>query len=176
MKNTLIAILVLIILVLGYFFIKEKNQDDNRNPWPETEPATPTNTNSNNNLQSNTNAGQNNNSGLVAVDLGLKLFTRANYSFQAPESWNETGPSDFEGCAWDGVSNDTSDGMRMAGEVGIYPKSCFDISKANGYKQMTEVDGFYILAYYDKDSGTTAQEEAETKAVYLNIVNTFQAR
>ncbi len=119
---------------------------------------------------------QNNNSGVPVVDLDLKLYTRASYSFQAPKNWNETGPTDFEGCAWDGVSNDTNDGLRMAGEVGIYPKSCFNLSNANGYKEMTEIGGFYILAYYDRENGTTPAEEAETKAVYQSIVSSFQVR
>ncbi len=160
MKNTLIAILAIAVIVVGYLFIKEKTKPtDYSNAWPETVPATSTNNNSS--------------QGTSTSVSGLKLFTRANYSFRAPSSWKETGPSDIGGCAWDGVANDTNDGLRQAGEIGIYPKSCFDLDHAD-YTEMTEKDGFYILAYYSRENGTTAAEETETKAVYQAIVNSFE--
>jgi len=98
---------------------------------------------------------------------------RDKYSFEAPKDWIVSTPINYKGCLWDGISNDTSDGHRMAGEIGIYPKSCFDISKSNGIKENTIKDGYYILAYYDKETGTTDAEIAETKLAYKKVVETF---
>lgn len=103
-----------------------------------------------------------------------KKITRGNYSFEAPANWSESAV-EFEGCDWFNISNDTSDGMRMAGEIGIYPVSCFDMSKSVGHKENTVVDGYYILAYYDQETGTTENEIRETREVYENVVVTFEA-
>ncbi len=171
MKNILIGVLVVVVLVFGFLSIKgDKEASENVNQIPvgdteyEKEGSYPSSV-TNPPVQ---NTSQNNNTS------NLKLFTRTNYSFKAPKEWIESGPNNFQGCMWDGVSNDTSDGHRQAGEIGIYPKSCFDISNASGYKEMKEISGYYILAYYDSGSGTTSQEEVETKAVYQNIISTFK--
>lgn len=103
-----------------------------------------------------------------------KIISRSSYSFTAPKNWIDNGQRNFNGCLWDGISNDANDGLRMAGEVGIYPKYCFDISKAAGRKEVTEKDGYYIVAFYDKQSGTTAEEEAETIAAYKLVAGTFK--
>lgn len=174
-KAPLIIVLLIGLGILGYVFLNKQNNVDDLNNQDEfyfseeenNSPVTP-----NNSTQVNTTTPTQNASGGTNTS-NLKLFTRTNYSFKAPKEWIESGPRNFDGCLWDGISNDTSDGHRQAGEIGIYPKSCFDISKANGYKEMKEIDGYYILAYYDSGSGTTAQEEAETKSVYQNIISTF---
>ncbi len=106
---------------------------------------------------------------------GYKVVTREGYVFQVPENWILTDPRDFEGCSWDGVVNDGADGHRQNGEIGIYEKSCFDLSKSLGKQEVTEKDGYYIIAYYDKETGTTEDEIRETKEVYQNLVNTFSA-
>lgn len=82
-------------------------------------------------------------------------------------------PKDFEGCRWDIVVNDSGDGHRQSGEIGIYQKACFDISKSLGIKEITEKDGYYIIAYYDRDSGTTLNEEIEVQSAYQRVVQTF---
>lgn len=106
----------------------------------------------------------------------LKTISREKYSFQIPKEWTESSLLNVKGCIWDGASNDTNDGHRQAGEIGIYPKSCFDLSKSNGKREVKEKDGYYIVAYYDKETGTTAAEEAETKLVFQKIVDTFQLK
>lgn len=102
-------------------------------------------------------------------------ITRGAYSFEAPKDWIGS-ELNSEGCLWDSISNNTSDGHRMAGEIGIYPKSCFNITNAMGKKEYTEKYGYYIIAFYDNESGTTAAEELETKAVYQKVVDTFALR
>ena len=102
-----------------------------------------------------------------------KVITRATYSFQMPNDWILTEPRDFEGCIWDGIANNGGDGHRQNGEIGIYQKSCFDLTKSLGKKEIAEKDGFYIIAYYDKETGTTDEEITETKAVHQKVVSTF---
>lgn len=183
MKNVIIAILVAVVIIFAFLLFTQKKNDISYEPWPETTPATvkPTTTN-NYSVQNNpapisptpTQTNSNNNSGTTTINSGLKLFTTANYSFRAPSSWKQSGVN-FEGCMWGGVQNDTSDGLRQAGEVGIYPKSCFNLSNAD-YQEMTEIDGYYILAVYNRENGTTVAEEAETKAAYQSIITTFQVQ
>jgi len=112
--------------------------------------------------------------GGAEIESGYKVVTRDNYSFQIPSDWIAVDPRDVEGCRWDGAVNDGGDGHRQNGEVGIYQKSCFDLVNAAGKKEITEKYGHYIIAYYDRDTGTTAEEEAETKSVYQKIVSTFE--
>jgi len=107
---------------------------------------------------------------------GYKVVTRDGYIFQIPENWILTDPRDFEGCSWDGVVNDGADGHRQNGEIGIYEKSCFDLSKSLGKKEVVEKEGYYIIAYYDKETGTTEAEIQETKEVHQNLVNTFSTK
>ncbi len=154
--NTVLLIIIIILLVIGlvYIFISGANQKGgNNNPdiisgVPQSEiPETNT--------------------------LATKKISRSAYSFEAPSSWIDTGQRNFQGCMWDGISHPANDGMRIAGEIGIYPKSCFDLSKANGKKEFTEKNGYYIIAFYDKQSGTSAAEEAETKLAYQKVVETF---
>lgn len=151
--NILLFILIILILGLGVWLITEKK-----------EVVAPI-------QQEVKNTTTNIKEGTVATD-GKKI-SREKYSFEAPKYWIVGNPLNFEGCLWDTISNDTSDGMRMAGEIGIYPKSCTDLSKINGKKEVTEKNGYYIIAFYEKSSGTTAQEEAETKLAYQRVVATF---
>lgn len=102
--------------------------------------------------------------------------TRNTYSFEAPKNWIVNNQTSIGGCLSDGISNDTSDGHRMAGEIGIYKKSCFNLANAMGKKEFIEKNGYYIIAFYDRESGTTAAEELETKAVYVKVVATFALR
>lgn len=111
-----------------------------------------------------------------SIKQGYKLVDRDRYSFQVPNEWIESSIMDFEGCRWDGVSNDGGDGHRQSGEIGIYEKSCFDLSKSLGKREIAEKDGFYIIAYYDRVTGTTEEEEAETKSVHQVIVETFSLK
>lgn len=101
-----------------------------------------------------------------------KLISTNNYSFQAPSSWIEsrTGGDD---CEWLTIANDSSDGMRMAGEVGIYPASCFDMKSARGYNEFTELSGYYIVKYSDPETGTTETEVTETAEAYQLVLDTF---
>lgn len=110
---------------------------------------------------------------IVSQNEDSKIFTQSNYSFEAPKNWIESS-LDFEGCHWGGIANDTSDGHRMAGEIGIYPTDCFDPNKSNGKRETGIKDGHYIIAYYDKETGTTDEEIQETKDVYNKIVETFK--
>jgi len=105
-----------------------------------------------------------------------KTVTADSYSFQIPVEWVDVGPKDFEGCRWHSVVNNDGDGHRQNGEIGIYKKVCFDLTKSLGKKEVEEKDGYYIIAYYDKDSGTTPEEETETKAVHQKIVSTFSGK
>lgn len=102
-----------------------------------------------------------------------KKVTRNTYSFESPKNWIVSDQTNVGGCLWDAISNDTGDGHRMAGEIGIYQKSCFNIANALGKKEYTEKYGYYIIAFYDRESGTTVAEELETKAVYQKVVDTF---
>jgi hypothetical protein len=111
-----------------------------------------------------------------AETVATKTIANKAYSFRVPRSWTESTLETENGCQWVSVSNDTSDGLRMAGEIGVYPVSCFDINNANGYQENTIIEGFYILTFYDAESGTTAAEIAETIDVYNTIVSTFAAR
>jgi len=106
----------------------------------------------------------------------LKTISRDEYTFQAPAEWITSSLIDFNGCVWDGLSNDTSDGLRMAGEIGIYPSSCFNLDSARGKREYTKKDGYYIVAFYDKETGTTALEEEETRLVYQKVVDTFSLK
>lgn len=101
-----------------------------------------------------------------------KTITRDTYSFEAPVNWNES-PVDFNGCDWFNLSNNTGDGHRMAGEVGIYPVDCFNLAAAQGRKETTVKNGYYIIAFYDSSTGTTEAEILETREVHRKIVQTF---
>lgn len=114
--------------------------------------------------------------GIIGDETKYKTISRSSYSFQIPSNWTVAGPRDVAGCIWDGAANDGGDGHRMNGEIGIYQKSCFNIENALGTKEVAEKDGYYIVAYYDKESGTTVEEEVETKAVYQKIVSTFTVK
>lgn len=105
-----------------------------------------------------------------------KIVTRDFYSFEVPKEWTATTPQDVKGCRWDGAVNIGSDGHRQNGEIGIYQKSCFDLSKSLGKKEVAEKDGYYIVAYYDKESGTTDTEIAQTKTAHQQIVSTFSVK
>ncbi len=114
--------------------------------------------------------------GIIGDEMEYKTISRNAYSFQLPSDWTEAGPRDVAGCLWDGAVNNGGDGHRMNGEVGIYQKSCFNLESALGKKEVAEKDGYYIIAYYDKESGTTAAEEVETKDVHQRVVATFTVR
>ena len=114
--------------------------------------------------------------GIIGDETELKTISRSAYSFQVPSDWVVAGPRDVAGCIWDGATNDGGDGHRMNGEIGIYQMSCFNLENALGKKEVAEKNGYYIIAYYDKESGTTAEEELETKAVHQRVVNTFTVK
>ena len=114
--------------------------------------------------------------GIIGDETKYKTISRGAYSFQLPSDWTEAGPRDVAGCIWDGATNDGGDGHRMNGEIGVYQTSCFSIEAALGKKEVSEKNGYYIIAYYDKESGTTAEEELETKAVHQRVVNTFTVK
>lgn len=115
-------------------------------------------------------------SGKVVIENNYKVVARDTYSFEVPKEWTEATPQDVNGCRWDGVVNAGADGHRQNGEIGIYKKSCFDLSKSLGKKEIAEKDGYYIIAYYDKESGTTDEEITQTKAVHQKIVSTFSVK
>ncbi len=114
--------------------------------------------------------------GIIGDETELKTISRSAYSFQVPSDWMVAGPRDVAGCIWDGATNDGGDGHRMNGEIGIYQMSCFNLENALGKKEVAEKNGYYIIAYYDKESGTTAEEEVETKAVHQKVVDTFKLK
>lgn len=114
--------------------------------------------------------------GIIGDETEYKTISRSSYSFQIPSDWAVAGPRDVAGCIWDGAVNDGGDGHRMNGEIGIYQKSCFNIENALGKKEVAEKDGYYIIAYYDKESGTTVEEEVETKAVHQKVIDSFAVK
>lgn len=148
--NTVLLIIIIILLVVGlsYFFFNNSKKESKENNIIQQSDSVKT-----------------------------EKLTASPYSFEVPEDWTHTGPRDLmgNGCLWDSLSKG-GDGLKMGGEIGIYPKSCFDLSKAIGKKEFTEKDGYYIVAYYDQKSGTTVQEEQETKLVYQKIIDTFLIR
>lgn len=100
----------------------------------------------------------------------VKIFGNnygSTYSFSAPKTWISN-PVTFDGCVWGNISL-PSDGHYMRGEVSIYPKSCFDISK-NPSLEYTEKDGYYITVSY----GNNPAEIQEAKLVYQKVIQTFQ--
>jgi hypothetical protein len=100
-----------------------------------------------------------------------KLFR--DYSFQISQLWIED-IVNVNGCDWVTLSNTSSDGLRLAGEIGIYPTSCFNLNNANGYKENTVISGYYILSFYDSQNGTTEKEIADTKMIYQEIIESFR--
>ncbi len=159
MKNIIIGILALAVLLLVVFGLSKNNEQDSVLSEPHTEeevmeivsaPIVEVET------QSNT---------------LWNTIERDEYSFDAPHNWHQSFPN-FEGCQWGGISNDSGDGMRMAGEISIYPVSCFDLSNAN-YQEVTELDGYYILAHYDAETGTSPAEILETQEAYQRVLSTF---
>ncbi len=106
-----------------------------------------------------------------------KLVVRDRYTFEVPAEWIVADARDVDGCRWDAVVNDGADGHRQNGEIGIYEQSCFDISKSMGKKEVTEKDGYYIIAYYDEETNSTTPDEiAETKRVHKKISETFSTQ
>ncbi|MBP9782552.1 MAG: hypothetical protein KBC50_02365 [Candidatus Pacebacteria bacterium] len=106
-----------------------------------------------------------------------KLVVRDKYTFEVPVEWTVADARDVDGCSWDAVVNDGADGHRQNGEVGIYEKSCFNIELSRGKQEVTEKDGYYIIAYYDEETNTTTPEEvAETKRVHKKISETFSVK
>lgn len=79
-------------------------------------------------------------------------------------------PTDFNGCPWYFVSV-PNDGHMTKGEVGIYPISCYDLTKAGGKKEYVEKDGYYIVHHFDE--GMTEEEIKYSKRSYEKIVQTF---
>ena len=112
--------------------------------------------------------------GTISIGLGFEEIDRGLYTFEAPKSWTKSRPQSVNGCLWDGIANDTSDGHRMAGEIGIYDAKCFSLASAQGKKEYTEKSGYYIVSYYDES--TTPAETAETKSVYAQVVKTFKIK
>ncbi len=160
--NTAILLVILVLVVIGLMIVIGNNKFDKLNSTAEE------NTVHLDDIKSDVVSKE------PSENLSFyKKITRSSYSFNAPKDWIDNGQRNFNGCLWDGISNDTSDGMRMTGEIGIYPKSCFNISNASGKKEFSEKNGYYIVAYYDKESGTTASEELETKLAYQKVVDTF---
>lgn len=104
----------------------------------------------------------------------VKIVTREKYSFAVPRSWIVADPFNADGCIWDSVANDTSDGHRMAGEIGIYPMMCYNPDISLGKRDITQKDGYYIISYYDIQTGTTEEEIEETKNVYKELVRSFK--
>jgi hypothetical protein len=100
-------------------------------------------------------------------DLRWVKISRDKYSFDAPDSWVISEPLNVDGCLWDTISI-PSDGHQMKGEISIYPKACFDISKHN-FKEYAEKDGYYIVAHY----GDTEPYMQTTKTAYEKVVETF---
>ena len=101
-----------------------------------------------------------------------QLIRTNNYSFQAPLSWRESRTRNND-CEWLTIANDSADGMRMAGEISIYPVRCFEIADTPSYKQFVELDGYYIIEYSDPEIGTTEAEAEETARAYQLVVGTF---
>ena len=114
--------------------------------------------------------------GIIGDETEYKTISRSTYSFQIPSDWTDTGVRDVAGCLWDGAVNDGGDGHRISGEIGIYQASCFNLANALGKKEVAEKNGYYIIAYYDTESGTTAEEAVETKAAHQKIVDTFSVK
>lgn len=94
------------------------------------------------------------------------VITREGYSFKAPKNWIVSDQLVREGCVFDGISNDTSDGHRLAGEIGIY--SCID----EGGELSVTKEGYYIAAYYDSESMTKTEIE-ETKKAFEIVIDSF---
>lgn len=105
--------------------------------------------------------------------LQTKTVTTDDYTFKAPNDWIESALPQTD-CPWYFIANDSSDGHRMAGEIGIYPIRCFDLANAGGYQQISSIDGYYVLAYYDAQTGTTEAEIAETKTAFDLVTKSFK--
>jgi hypothetical protein len=108
------------------------------------------------------------------TEMETRIVIREAYSFTTFSNWIES-EINVEGCLWDSVSS-PSDGHRMAGEIVIYPKSCFNLNNAVGLSEYTEIDGYYIIAYYDTGSGITDEEINVTKQAYKKLVSTFSTK
>ncbi len=92
-----------------------------------------------------------------------------NFSFSVPKSVIASS-TDFNNCPWFNVSI-PNDGHASKGEVGIYPTSCFDLTKTGGEKEYIEKDGYYIIHHFD--SAMSADEIKYSRDIYKQIINTF---
>lgn len=162
-NNSKLNTVLLVVLILLAIFCAWKLMDKDTKPDVDAIPFVPSPQGQNNqNTQNN-----------QPIETGMKKIIREKYSFEVPTDWIDGSPVNFEGCIWQNISNDSGDGHRMAGEIGIYPKSCFDLSKATGKREYTEKNGYYIIAYYDQGEGAIQAEVLETKQVYQKVVDTF---
>ncbi len=115
---------------------------------------------------------------IVMGNSDLKKFVRENYSFYAPSEWIESSVilegGNSPGCELYSI-NYGGDGHRTGGAVGIYTKACFNSLKLSpsAIKENIEKNGYYIVAKYDKLTGTSPSEELKTKEVYKKVVETF---
>lgn len=110
----------------------------------------------------------------LSFDIEVTTVVRPQYSYAVPTYVQVNDQLDFDGCIWDSISVGKPDGMRMAGEIGIYPMDCFDIKFASGRKEVLEVDGYYIVAFYDTATGTTDEEIVKTKETIEILAKTFK--
>jgi hypothetical protein len=102
-----------------------------------------------------------------------KTFTTDKYFFSAPEEWTEDSYSTDGKCIRESISL-TGDGYESGRMIAIYPKSCFDPSLVSlDAKEITEKDGYYIIAIYKDYVGDVPTPIITLKDVYKKVVESF---
>lgn len=102
-----------------------------------------------------------------------ETFSTEKFSFQAPSNWNESSVVQ-RGCPWFSVGA-PNNGMVIKGEVGIYPVSCFDLSKQpKSGSEVFQKNGYYIIYYFD--DSMSAEELKSSRAVFETIKQTFKLK
>ena len=102
-----------------------------------------------------------------------KKFITDKYSFSAPEEWIKESYSTDGKCIRESISL-TGDGYESGRMIAIYPKSCFDPSLISlDAKEITEKDGYYIIAIYKNYVGDVPTPIITLRDVYKKVVESF---
>lgn len=102
-----------------------------------------------------------------------KKFTTDKYSFSAPEEWIKESYSTDGKCVRESISL-TGDGYESGRMIAIYPKNCFDPSLVSlDAKEITEKDGYYIIAIYKDFVGEVPTPIITLRDIYKKVIESF---
>lgn len=100
----------------------------------------------------------------------FEKITKEDFSFVAPKGLVQSSLN-FNNCPWFSISV-PNDGHVGKGEIGIYPISCYDLSKSVVIGEYVEKMGYYIIHSFDSKSMTTDEIEY-SREIYKKIIDTF---